>query len=309
MGIDVSKGTLDIFQLPQGKGRQVSNTPEGIQELLNGIKPNPVDLVVLEATGGYQNLLVEALHANAIPVKVANPRQVRDFARSLNRLGKTDALDAKTIAEYGLSRELRPDVPRTALQMQLSRLLLRRDQLQTMITIEKGHREHAHKSFVAGIQEHLTLMDGLLKAADKEIREIIRSIPEYARADQIMQSVPGVGPVVSATILAELPELTLTGRKQAAALVGVAPFNRDSGKYRGRRHIYAGRCKVRTTMYCAMRACLRWNPVIKEWFDKFISAGKPYKVAAVACVRKLLIVLRAMLINNTTWAPRDSHYA
>lgn len=302
VGVDVSKATLDVFQLPEGKAKQVLNTQSGIAKLLAGMRAKPVDLVVLEATGGYQNLLVEELHNAGIPVKVVNPRQIRDFARSLNRLGKTDALDAKTIAEYGCSRELQPDERRASETIRLSRLLLRRSQLQGMISAEKSHLEHA-ADFTDGIRAHLALMRNLLKAVDKEIIEIIRACPSYARADKIMQSVPGVGPVVSATLLAELPELANIGRKEAAALVGVAPFNRDSGRYRGQRHIFAGRSKVRTTMYCAMRACLQWNPVIRGWFDKFLEAGKAYKVAVIACVRKLLIVLRAMLRADSLWEP------
>ena len=309
LGVDVSKATLDVFRLPEAESRQILNTQAGVKRLITELSLAPVDLVVLEATGGYQNLLVEELHSAAIPVKVANPRQIRDFARSLNRLGKTDSLDAKTIAEYAQSRELQGDVPRAPESIHLSRLLLRRNQLQGMISAEKGHLEHAHKSFIAGIQEHLTLMGCLLTTVDKEIRGVISSIPKYARADNIMQSVPGIGPVVSATILAELPELPVIGRKQAAALVGVASFNRDSGRYRGKRHISGGRSKVRTVMYCAMRACLRWNFAVKGWFDKFVGSGKPYKVAVIACVRKLLTVLRAMLIDNSVWEPNRFHHA
>jgi len=308
LGVDVSKSTLDLFLAPENKLWQVPNSQAGVKKLIARLALTPVDLVILEATGGYQSLLVEELHTAGVPVKVANPRQIRDFAKSLNRLGKTDALDAQSIAEYGQSRELQPDTPRRHEAIQLSRYLLRRKQIQSMVSAEKGHLEHAHKSFKLAIQEHLTLMECLLKSMDKEISEIVRSIPEYARADALMQSIPGIGPVVSATILAELPELTSCGRKQAAALIGVAPFNRDSGKFRGRRHIFAGRSKVRTVMYCAMRACLRWNPVVKGWFERFIEAGKPYKVAVIACVRKLLIVLRAILINNTAWdAKRFNH--
>ena len=301
VGVDVSKPILDYTWLPDGQAGQTQNTAAGIARLVRKLRGLAPDLVVLEATGGYQDRLVEALHAAAIPVKVVNPRQVRDFARSLNRLGKTDKLDAKTLAEFGLSRALRADRPRDAHRTALSHLLQRRKQLNAMLTAERGHLEHAPESVKAGIHEHLALMGMLLKRADAEIREIIRTHPLFAEDDAIMQSVPGVGAVVSATLLAELPEIREVGRKEAAALVGVAPFNRDSGKYRGQRHIFAGRAKVRHSMYCAMRACLQWNKTIRSWFDKFMAAGKPYKVAVIACVRKLLVVIRAMLKSGTLW--------
>ena len=309
MGVDVSKSSLDYAVLPGKITNQASNTQAGVKQILKLARTKQVTLVVLEATGGYQNLLVEALHEASVPVKVVNPRQVRDFARSLNRLGKTDALDAISIAEFALSRVLTPDVQKPAHQVQLSHLLLRREQLQGMITAEKGHLEHAPAALASGIVQHLTLMESLLKTVDTEIRELISSVPDYAAADKLLQSVPGVGPVVSATILAELPELPVVSRKQAAALVGVAPFNKDSGKFRGKRHIVAGRSKVRKVMYCAMRACLRWNSVVKGWFDRFMAAGKPYKVAVIACVRKLLIVLRAMLITSTPWQTKSENHA
>ncbi len=301
VGIDVSKSTLDYTWLPGGTARQTPNTASGIAELVKHIRKISPDMIVLEATGGYQSALVESLHEALLPVKVTNPRQVRDFARSLNRLGKTDKLDAKTLAEYGQSRELKADQPRDVNRKALSRLLLRRGQLQDLISMERGHMEHADGAIAVGIKEHLTLMACLLKDVDKEIQEVKKSVPEFAAHDEIVQSIPGVGPVVSATLYAEMPELPELNRKELAALVGVAPFNKDSGKYRGPRHIWSGRSKVRTTMYCAMRAGIIWNPVIRSWFERFRAAGKAYKVAVIACVRKLLVVIRAMLKNGTKW--------
>lgn len=301
VGIDVSKATLDYTWRPNGTAKHVANTAQGIAKLVEHIKQIAPEIVVLEATGGYQNALVESLHQASLPVKVVNPRQVRDFARSLNRLGKTDALDARTLAEYGQSRELKADRPRDANRIALSQLLLRRRQLHDLITIEKGHREHASESIAAGITELITLMGSLLKSIDTEIQGLKKRVPEFATHDAILQSIPGVGPVVSATLYAEMPELPDLNRKEVAALVGVAPFNKDSGKYRGQRHIWSGRSKVRATMYCAMRSGIIWNPVIKSWFERFRAAGKPYKVAVIACVRKLLVVIRAMLKNGTKW--------
>ena len=304
VGIDVSKATLDYTWLPNGQTRQAANSPTGIAGLIKELgKISPV-LVVVEATGGYQNSLVEALHTENIPVKVANPRQVRDFARSLNRLGKTDKLDARTLAEFGRTHAFAGDRPKSEGRVALSRLIVRRNQLTAMITAERGHLEHASGTIAAGIREHIGLMTALLKSVESNVREIIRTIPGFALQDSLVQSIPGIGPVVSATLLAELPEITEAGRKEVAALVGVAPFNRDSGKYRGQRHIAGGRAKIRNALYCAMRSCLRFNQVVRSWFDKFIAAGKAYKVAVIACVRKLLVVIRAMLINQTRWNPQ-----
>jgi transposase len=307
VGIDVSKGSLDYTWLPGGAAHQVANTAQGVTNLLKHIKKIGPDLVVLEATGGYQNLVVQALHGASVPVKVVNPRQVRDFARSLNRLGKTDKLDALTLAEFGQSRNLVPEQPRDAKRVELSQLLLRREQLQRMITAEKNHMEHACDGISSGIKEHLALMDGLLKNVDKAIQDIKRVTPEFSAHDALLQTIPGVGPVVSATLYAELPELKQLNRKEVAAMVGVAPFNKDSGKYRGQRHIWSGRAKIRTVMYCAMRSAIIWNPVIKQWFEHFRTSGKPYKVAVIACVRKLLVVIRAMLISGSKWNDNLHH--
>ena len=267
-------------------------------EKLRKIQP---EIVVMEATGGYQTPLAEALHNAGIAFAVVNPRQVRDFARSLNRLGKTDSLDALTLAQFGQSRKLIPQVPNPPEYLEISHLLRRRDQLQAMITAEKGHLEHTPEGLRGKLLELMNILETHLKDIDNQIKKLIRAVPELAQQDMLIQSIPGVGPVSSATLLACLPELSTIGRKQAAALVGVAPFNRDSGKYRGQRHIFAGRARVRHVLYCALRPCLQHNPVVQKWFEHFLSLGKPYKVAAIACVRKLLIVIRAMLISKTCW--------
>ena len=301
IGIDVSKNSLDYLCLPEKNAGKAKNNPEGITKLLTCFKALQPQLVVLEATGGYQQAVVKALHENAVPVKVVNPRQVRDFARSLNRLGKTDSLDAETLAQFGLSRELKPTSPKSEDLERISALLLRREQLQLMLTAERGHLEHMPEPLASDIREHIAQLRGFLKVLDGEIRARIKANPTYAEHDAIVQSVPGFGPVVAATLLAELPEITVLGRKQVAALVGVAPFNRDSGKFRGQRHIAGGRTKVRNVLYCAMRACLRWNAVVRGWFDAFRACGKPYKVAVIACIRKLLNVVRAMLITGKRW--------
>jgi transposase len=301
VGIDVSKHTLDYVWLPHGKSEQAMNTPEGIASLVQRLQTLQPDMVVLEATGGYQDALASALHDAGIAYAVVNPRQVRDFARSLNRLGKTDKLDALTLAQFGESRKLAPTIPLTPGHREIAFLLTRREQIQGMIIAEKNHMEHASSKYLPEILDHVMNLGQRLKAIDKKIQEIIASTPEFAEQDRIVQSIPGVGPVMSATFIAGLPEIALTGRKQLGALVGLAPFNRDSGKYRGQRHIFAGRAKVRKVLYCVLRPCLQFNPVVKKWFEKFRAAGKPYKVAAIACARKLLMVIRAMIISKTLW--------
>lgn len=300
-GVDVSKAQLDYICLPGGKPARVANTPVGVKGLISKIKKTNPDLVILEATGGYQNLLVEQLHNHSVPVKVVNPRQVRDFARSHNQLAKTDKLDALILAEFALSRELEPDLPSDPDRRFLSALQQRRRQLVDMLTLETGHLEHTPVEFQEGLLAHIAFLKDDISNLEKQIKATVKNRKDFAAQDEIMQSIPGVGCVVSTTIIAELPEITQVNRKQIAALVGVAPFNRDSGRYRGQRHIWSGRKKVRHAMYAAMRACLLFNPVIKGWFERFRAAGKAYKVAVIACVRKLLLVIRAMLISGTKW--------
>lgn len=301
IGVDVSKATLHYTTQAAGRVDQVENNNAGIKKFVTWAKKQKPHLVLLESTGCYQTLLVDALHAGGVPVKVMNPRQIRDFAKSLNQLGKTDQLDARMLVQFGQSRELEPDEPKDKLLVRMSQILQRRTQIQVLITAEKNHLESATPEIVPGIEQIITLLTQQLKELNKAIRDIIASNPKFLEQDAIVQSVPGLGPVVSATLLAEFPELAQVGRKEAAAIVGVAPFNRDSGKFRGKRYIAGGRGKVRTALYCAMRPCLIHNAIVRGWFEHFRAAGKPYKVAVIACIRKLLSVLRAMLINKTEW--------
>ena len=301
VGIDVSKNILDFICLPDGRPMHVANSKKGIATLVKTLQKITPNMVVLEASGGYQTAVVAAMHEAAIPFKVVNPRQVRDFARSLNRLGKTDSLDARTLAEFGLSRKLVPDTPKAPELVKISFLLRRREQLLQMITAEKSHLEQTPPEYQPEVTELMALITKRLKSVDKEISYTLQENPELAEQDKLIQSIPGIGPVTAATLIADLPEICSLGRKQICALAGVAPFNRDSGKYRGQRHIFAGRAGVRKTLYCALRPCLQFNPVVKRWFNHLISLGKPYKVAAIACIRKLLVVIRAMLISNTHW--------
>ena len=304
VGIDVSKNTLDYTWLPDGKAKQTANNAKGIAALARECAKLKPRLIVLEATGGYQTPLVTALQRKALPVKVVNPRQVRDFARSLNRLAKTDAIDARTLAAFGNSRELVADIPKAEALLTVENLLLRREQLLGMIIMEKGHRETASKTLAQQIDEHIHLLCAKAKELEAQILKIIEENKVMLQQYTLLSSVPGVGLILSSTLIASLPELGTLNRKQIAALVGLAPFNRDSGKYRGQRHIWAGRGKVRKVLYAAMRSAVQWNSKVKSWFERFRNAGKPYKVALIACMRKLLVILNSMIKYSSTWEVR-----
>lgn len=309
VGVDVSKAALDYACLPKGSSGRVTNTPSGITSLIRNLRKDQIQIVVMEATGGYHAALLTALHEVGIPVKVVNPRQVRDFARSMNWLAKTDKIDAAILAQFARSRELIPDLPRNPTLTRIEKLLLRREQLVSMITMEKGFRENTDGEIRQHIEGHITLLKSQVKAMDAEIDATIKSEQALDSKSTLLQSVKGVGPVMAATLIASLPELGLLNRKEIAALVGLAPFNRDSGSFRGQRHIWAGRAKIRRVMYCAMRSAVIWNSTIKGWFEHFRSKGKPYKVAVIACMRKLLIILNAMVKTGTAWKPISYVYA
>jgi len=306
VGIDVSKKFLDYICLPEGHSKRVANDPSGFASIIDALRDKDIRIVVLEATGGYQTALVAALHQTDIPFKVVNPRQVRDFARSMNRLAKTDKIDATILAEFALSRVLLPDTPKDPTLILIEKLLLRREQLLSITTMEKGFRENTDGEIRQHIEEHIKLLEAQVKSLDSKIRAAVKSSQELEAKNALLQSVKGIGPVVAATLIACLPELGQLNRKEIAALVGLAPFNRDSGNYRGQRHIWAGRAKIRRVMYSAMRSSVIWNPTIRTWFEHFRSAGKPYKVAVIACMRKLLVILNSMVKTGTPWQPR--HY-
>ncbi len=305
VGIDVSKNNLDYTWLPDGKAHRVTNTLKGFSTLLDDLRKLNPTIVVLEATGGYERRVIKAMQEADIPVKVLNPRQVRDFARSLNLLSKTDKQDAYLLARFAQSRHLAPDEPANPNRESLACLLKRREQLISMITMEKSHFEHAPADIAVEIRDNIAQLQARVKKLDKDIDDGITSNPDFSVQDKIQQSIPGVGPILSATLIAHLPELGKLNRKQLAALVGVAPFNRDSGAFRGQRHIHAGRRNVRRALYNVMRSAITWNPVVKKWFERYRTAGKAYKVAVVACMRKLLTVINTMITTATLWNPRS----
>jgi transposase len=305
VGIDVSKAFLDVFVRPSGERTRVSNDAAGIAELVAQLKASPPTLVVLEPTGGLEAPTVAQLAVVGIPVAVVNPRQVRDFGRSTGKLAKTDALDAALLAHFG--EALRPaprPIPDQA-AVALDALLTRRRQLVEMITAEQNRLVAARTAAVrADIGEHIAWLRQRLDAADKDLDSALRESPVWREKEDLIKSVPGFGRVVAATLIAELPELGTLDRKQIAALVGVAPLNRDSGTIRGRRMTWGGRASVRTVLYMSTLSAIRWNPTIRSFYRRLVDAGKKKLVAIVACMRKLLVAANAMLRDKNTWRPQ-----
>jgi transposase len=306
VGIDVSKAHLDVAMRPGGDGWRATNDQDGIAAVVQRLRELGPALVVLEATGGLEVPLVGALGAAGLPTVVANPRQVRDFAKASGRLAKTDALDAAVLARFAEMLRPQPRPLPDAAARELVALLVRRRQLVEMRTAE-GQRQVAASAAPAAVRkqlrEHLAWLDKRLHELDDDLGRTLRASPLWRERDELLRSVPGVGPVLSTTLLAELPELGTADRKAIAALVGVAPLNRDSGTRRGTRTTWGGRGSVRATLYMAALVASRHNPVIAALYRRLLAAGKPKKVALVACMHKLLTILNAVLLHRTPWNP------
>lgn len=301
VGIDVSKTRLDIAVHEPATSWQTDNTEGGIAELVQRLKELNPELIVLEATGGYELPLVAELAHARLPVVVANPRRVRDFARSTGQLAKTDKLDAKVLAH--LAAVLRPE-PRplpSDQEEQLTALLTRRRQVLDMLTVEKNRLHTVRASMRADIEEHIIWLNQKLDKLDEEIDRFIQSSSIWKEKDVILQSAPGVGRVTSSTLLGMLPELGTLNRQEIAALVGVAPLNKDSGKKKGKRRVYGGRAAVRSVLYMAALAATKCNPKIRKFYQHLLKQGKEKKVALTACMRKLLVILNAMLHSMQPW--------
>jgi transposase len=303
IGIDVSKAHLDIGVRPSGARWEVDNSETdiaGLERKLLELKPT---LIVLEATGGYETPVVAALASAGLPVAVVNPRQVRDFAKSLGKLAKTDKIDALVLARFAeaIHPEPRPLPDEQTLQLQA--WVVRRRQLIEMLVMEKNRLGQTHKLLRPQVQEHIDWLEEQLADIDDHLRTSLHNSPVWREQEDLLRSVPGVGPVLSVTLLAELPELGQLNRKQIAALVGVAPFNCDSGQMHGKRAIWGGRASVRSVLYMAALSAKRFNPVIRTFYERLVTAGKPAKVALTACMRKLLTILNAMLASHSSWQP------
>jgi len=304
VGIDVSKGSLEVALGAAGELLSVSYEERGIAELVKRLKAVGPALVVLEATGGRETALVAELGAAALPVVVINPRQVCDFARAAGQLAKTDALDARVIALF--AERMRPELRRLpdAQELELKALVARRRELVEMITAEGNRLESAPKVLHQEIKAHIRWLKGRLKQRDHDLNRTLRSSPLWREKENLLRSAPGVGPVLCATLLADLPELGTLSRHEIAKLVGVAPFNRDSGSMRGRRTVWGGRAKVRATLYLPTLAAIRAQPALRSFYDRLIANGKPAKVAITATMRKFITILNAMLKHHSAWSPQ-----
>lgn len=302
VGIDVSKDRLDIHVLPDGIAFAVARDCEGLEQLSERLLGLGPCLVVLEATGGYETVVASALAAARLPLAVVNPRQIRDFARSVGRLAKTDALDAAIIARFAeaVQPEPRPVADKEALM--LGELVSRRRQLIEMMVAERNRRRRlANPKLIKALDRHLELLQKHLSQLEEEIGTSIRGTPAWRAKEDLLTSVPGIGPHIARTLIAELPELGQLDRRKLAALAGVAPFNRDSGMFRGRRTIQGGRATVRSALYMSVLVALRRKLPLAETYQRLRSAGKPAKVAIVACMRKLLTILNAILRDQKSW--------
>ena len=301
VGIDVAKDHLDVAIRPSGECQRVGNDERGTEYVVSRLREVGLSLVVLEPTGGLEQPLAAALAVAGVPVAVVNPRQVRDFAKAVGKLAKTDALDAKALAHF--AEAVRPE-PRPLPDEQtrlLSAMLLRRRQIIAMITSEENRLSTAPKPVRRRIEIHLRWLRKELERTNDELERLVRESLIWQEKAALLRSVPGVGPTLSVTLLAELPELEQLNRKQLAALVGVAPLNRDSGTLRGARPVWGGRSSVRTVLYMATLCAVRFNPTIEVFYERLRAKGKPKKVALTACMRKLLAILGAVLRNRTPW--------
>ena len=302
IGIDVSKARLDVAIRPSAEKLSVSNDEAGIQALVTRLSEIKPALIVLEATGGLERSVSGTLGSAQLPVVVVNPRQVRDFAKALGQLAKTDRIDAEVLARFAevIRPPLRPLPDKVSLE--LRSLIARRRQLIEMMVAEKNRLSTASKAVRQRIEAHIRWLETELDRADKDLDHSIRQSPIWCENEDLLRSVPSVGPVVSRTLLAELPELGRLNRKQIAALVGIAPLNCDSGTFRGRRGIWGGRATVRAVLYMAALVASRRNSVIRNFYKRLRDKGKAPKVALVACMHKLLTILNAMIKHKTRWS-------
>lgn len=303
VGIDVSKSQLDIGVRPSEESEHIGfeNSVDGITILVEHMKTIRPALIILEATGGLETAAVCALAEAKQPVVVINPRQARDFARATGKLAKSDNIDANSLAHFG--EALRPEIrPLKDVETQeLTALMSRRRQIVEMLTAEKNRILSAPRWTKENIKAHITWLEKNLDQANKELQKLIRKSSLWKEKDKIVQSVPGVGPVTSLTLITELPELGTLNRKQVAALAGVAPLNKDSGNSRGRRIVWGGRAALRAVLYMATLTAIRFNPVICAFYQRLMAAGKKHKVAMTACMRKLLTILNVMIKDGKQW--------
>jgi transposase len=302
VGIDVSKSLLDIAIHETGETWSSNNDSSGCGVLAAKLKQLKATSIVLEATGGFETLVTATLSAADLPVIVVNPRQVRDFAKATGQLAKTDRIDCRVLAHFAAA--IKPPIRpiKSADSQHLEALLARRRQIVEMLVAEKNRLANNHdRAVVKDLNAHIGWLERRLKSSDDELQRVLKISPAWRERDDLLRSVPGVGPVLSLTLLAQLPELGHLNRREIAKLVGVAPFNWDSGQWRGSRHIWGGRAAVRSPLFMATLCAIRINPTIKSFYRRLIAAGKAPKVAITACMRKLLTILNVMVKTQTSW--------
>lgn len=304
VGIDVSKQRLDVAVCgDQTRSWSVQRTEPGIRALVQAVRELAPTLVVLEATGGLEVSVVAALAAAGVPVAVINPRQARDFARATGELAKTDMIDARILALF--AQKIRPEVrslPSDEVR-ELDALLTRRRQMIEIRTGELNRLQQASAVVRSGIEEHIAWLNARIEDVDAALRARIEASSVWREKDSLLQSTPGVGPALSFSLLSGVPELGTLNRQKVSKLIGVAPLNRDSGQFRGRRRIWGGRSDVRSVLYMATLSAVRYNPVISKFYQQLVARGKLKKVAIVACMRKLVTILNRMLKDNAPWNP------
>ena len=301
IGIDVSKHQLDYASQDRAHQARISNTAEGIALLVTTLAALAPERIVIESTGGYERAAARALADAQLPVVVVNPRPVRHFAKALGILAKTDSLDAAVLAQYGATLKPTPRAPRSDEEQAMADLMARRRQLLSMIVMEKNRLAAPVHALARRIEAHIRWLEREVKATDALLDAWIAADPERSAQLRILESVPGVGAVVAKTLITDLPELGRLGKRTLSALVGVAPFNRDSGSVRGKRHVRGGRASIRGILYMAALTGSRFNPVLKAFYARLLTAGKPKKLALTAIAHKLLIILNAMVRNHTMW--------
>jgi len=301
VGVDVSKDQLEVALRPSGAQFSLPNDERGLRTLVKRLLPLNCTRIVVEATGGYEAPAVAALKAAALPIALINPRWVRSFAKGLGQLAKTDRIDARVLALYAERAELKVRQLPDAQTLELRALCARREDLVDMIVAEENRLEHASKLLAREIRSHINYLRKRIKHVNREIDAAVRGSELWRSKAELLDSVPGVGPVLRAALLAWLPELGTLNRGEAAALLGVAPFNHDSGAMRGRRAIGGGRAPLRRALYCTTSAAILWNPPLRSYYEHLIAIGKVHKVAMVATMRRLLLMLNAIIKTNTPW--------
>jgi transposase len=301
IGVDVSKENLDVFFKPSNKYMQFKNDAKGIKRLIEKAKKFPNCLIGMEATGGYEKPAAQALAGAGLSVSVNNPRQVRDFAKAMGKLAKTDRIDAETVSLFVEKMEPEANVVCDKNQQKLAEYNARRRQLVEMIVMEKNRLDKVSEELKKSIKRIIKALEKELEELDQLLAKKIQHDPEYARKHGLLNSIKGVGAVTSSSIIADLPELGKLTAKQISGLAGLAPYNRDSGAMRGKRTIWGGRASVRCSLYMATLVAIRHNKQIKQFYTRLCLAGKKKKVALIACMHKLLIIMNAMIKNNESW--------